>query len=370
MAISPVILNKLPFDAEKRNLLQFTYGGPQVFWYQLVIKDNETRGATFTHDTGLVASMDDVAVIPEGVLTNGVDYLFTLTVYDADKKASDPSQEVLLMALKTPTFEFLNVQDSMIVKNSYLEVELSYSQENGEPLDEYSVTLYGSDETTVIYKSGIQFADNLIVNIPELMDNMTYYLRATGSTVNGMSVDTGTVMFTCKYIKPDIFLKFRADNIPDEGIVRLSSNFILIEGKTNASELKFDESGEKVILQNGDKVWYEEGFSADDFTCMLKVSDIPDFAPIMNLNMKNALVTITWNYGYFDDSGEKTYYAELIAYQYIGSKTLNYVMMSNRIPEPAEGQQVFVWFRHKDGLFDLIVEALPIAETTEEGGEA
>ena len=369
MAISPVILNKLPFDAELKHELKFTYGGPQVFWYKLIVKDNATNGSNFSYETDMVASMDDVAIVPAGVLTNGITYNFELIVYDFDKNPSETSNPVVLMALKTPEFGFANVADSMIVKNSYLEVELSYAQENGELLDEYTVTLYGADETTIVYTSGIQYADTMIVNIPELMDNVTYHIRATGSTVNGMAVDTGLVMFTCKYVKPDIFLKFRADNIPDEGVVRLSSNFILIEGSSNPAELTFVDD-EKVSLLNGEKVWYDEGFSADNFTGMIKASDIPDFATVITLNMKNAKAYITWNYGIFDDSGEKMYYAELIAYQYIGEKTLNYTQMSNRIPALTDGQQVFIWFKHIDGLFDLIIEAIPLETATDEGGES
>lgn len=370
MAISPVILNKLPFDAELRHELQFTYGGPQVFWYQLIIKDNATNGTDFIHDTGMVASMDSVAVVPAGTLTNGNTYNFELIVYDSDKNPSATSNPAVLMTLKTPVFGFENVTDAMIVKNSYLEVEMLYSQENGELLDEYNLTLYGSDETTVIYTSGTKYADTMTVMIPELMDNTTYYLIAAGVTVNGMEIITEQISFTCKYIKPDIFLKFRADNIADEGSVRLSSNFIMIEGSSDPETLNFVD-GESVSLVNGEKVWFDEGFSAENFTCMVKTANLPDFSTIMTMNMKNAIVEISWNYGVFDDTGEQMYYAELVAYQYVGGKTLNYIQMSNLIPALQEDQQVFIWFKHVNGMFDLIIEALPLeTESTDEGGES
>lgn len=368
MAVSPVLLNKLPFDAELEHKIQFTYSGAQIFAHRLIIKNNLTNETVYDEKT---SSMGLFAKVPAGTLTNGLTYNFQLSVFDSNDTESSLSNIIILLALKTPEFRLENVTEAMVVRNSYLDVSIFYSQVNGELLDEYVVTLYGSDKTTIAYTSNIQYADNLTVRIPELMDDTTYYLRATGSTVNGIEMDTGLVVFSCDYIKPDVFLKFRADNVPEEGTVRLSSNFIMVEGRTDADPLVFID-GEKVSLLDGETVIFDNNFQADNFVCELIVSDIPDFSTILTINQQTTILPLTWNFGYFSESDDKLYYAEIAPYSYVGNEPLRYIQTSNRIPALAKGQQVFIWLRHVDGMYDLKIEVLPLESTEElivEGGD-
>ena len=369
MATSPVLLNKKPFDAEKECRLQFTYSGSQIFKYKLIIRENSSNTEIESGDlTGEpvyeqeVAWMNTYVIVPANTLENGKSYNFQLIVYDKDQIPSSPSSPVVLKCLKTPVFKFANVPtppaSPMIVKNSYLDVEMIYEQENGELLNEYYVMLYAVNTTSLVYTSDIKYADNLTVRITELMDDTVYYVRAIGSTVNGMEMDTGLIQFSCDYLKPDLFMKFRADNIPEEGSARLSSNFVMVEGKTNSAELKF-EDGEKVNLLNGDKVWFDDGYKIDDgFTLSMNVEDIPDFTTFLRFYAGTAVVELSWNYGYFAESDDKRYYIELVAYHMIGSEMLKYIRTSNLIPELTDEQQLFVWLRHVNGTFDVRIEAV------------
>lgn len=262
----------------------------------------------------------------------------------------------------------------MIVRSSYLDVQISYYQENDELLNAYTIYLY-SNEKNLIWSSDTCYADTALVTVPALMDRVTYYLQATGETVNGIEMQTEMIQFNCEYIKPDLFLKFRAENIPEEGAARLSSNFVLVEGKSIPETLVYI-SDEKVVLlpdQDGEKkVYFDDGYMADNFFCDIVVSDIPDFATIFVSNMKNAMCRITWNWGEFVGYEGIVYYAELVAYSFVGNETLNYIIRSNKIPPLEQGQQVFIWFRHRDGLFDIKIEALPMeTQTIEviEGGD-
>lgn len=367
MSVSPILLNTLPFDAGKEHILQFTYTGAQIFANRIVIKNNSTNTVAYDKKT---TTMNTLARIPPNTLTNGNTYNIQISVFDHENNESPFSNPAILKCLKTPTFAFTNVDEGMIVRNSYLDVTLSYSQENGELLNAYTVTLYAANQTTVIYDSGIRYSsDNLTVRIPSMLDDTTYYIRATGETVNGMEMDTGLIEIVCDYLKPDIFLKFRADNIPEEGSVRLTSNFILIEGKSEPEELVYIDD-EKVSLANGEKVWFDDGFTADNFVCEVIAEQIPDFTKFITFNMKSAMAYITWNYGYFEGSDAKQYYAELTAYQYIGSEKLNYVQISNRIPPLSDGEQVHFWIRHVNGAFDLIITKLDGTDTLMEGGDS
>lgn len=390
MATSPVLLNKKPFDAEKECRLQFTYSGSQIFSYKLTIRENSSNTEIESGDlTGEpvyeqeVAWMNTYIIIPANTLENGKSYNFQLIVYgeNKDNDASLPSSPIVLKCLKTPVFKFANVPappaSPMTVKNSYLDVEMLYEQENGELLNEYYVMLYYENKTSLVYTSSIQYADNLTVRISELMDMARYYIRAVGSTVNGMEIDTGFVEFSCNYLKPDLFMKFRADNIREEGSVRLSSNFIMVEGKSDPEVLNYID-GEKVDLLKGEKVWFDDGYQADNFVLNANIEDIPDFTTFMIINMAGAVVELSWNYGYFAESDDRRYYVELIAYHPIGEEQLRYIRISNLIPELTDDQQLFLWVRHVNGTFDVKIEAISdnttqtqeLTESVTEGVEA
>ena len=384
MAISPVLLNKLPFDAEQKLTIEFTYSGSQIFAYKIIVKDNATQ--TVAYDSGIVAWMDNSAIVPANTLTNGNTQNFNLYVYEANPSTTEDltpytsaiSNTIILIALKTPQFSLSNVLEGMIIRNSHFTTSIIYSQENGELLDEYTVYVYGADQTTIVYSSGVLYADAQDILIPELIDDTTYYIRATGSTVNGVALDTGKIVFSCDYLKPDLFLKFRADNIEDEGYVKLSSNFVIVEGRTDSESLIYVDN-EKISLLNGESVIFDNGFEVQNFVCDIVVSDIPDYATISTFRMNAVTTELSWRCGYFEESEELLYYVELIAYQQIGSEKLSYIQMSNRIPALMDGQQLFIWLKHVNGLFDLKIEALSNASATNideitpeinEGGEA
>lgn len=198
MAISPVLLNKLPFDAEKQLTLEFTYKGSQIFAYKIIVKDNKTQSAVW--DSGIVKWQSQTAIVPANTLQNGKTYNFNIYVYEADPDVtadltpytSGISNTILLIAIKTPTFSLTNVVEGMIVRSSHFTTSIFYSQENGEELDEYCVELYAMDRTSIVYSSGVLlYVDTQDILIPELVDGEDYYIRATGTTVNGMLLDTG-----------------------------------------------------------------------------------------------------------------------------------------------------------------------------------
>lgn len=375
MAVSPILLNSLPFDATKDHTLQFTYSGSQVFAHRVVVKNNTTNEVVYDKKT---SAMSLLATIPANTLTNGNTYNFQVSVFDHEDVESPMSNVVILKCFLTPTFELVGITESMIVRNSFLDATINYvCEDTTEPLNAYTVMVYDATTTTVIYDSGTRhLGDGLTVQITGLMDDTTYNIRATGQTISGMELDTGIIQIMCDYLKPDLFLVFRADNLCDEGTVRLSSNFVLIEGESNPEELIYIDD-EKVSLLNGEKVWFDKGYVADNYTLEIVAESIPDFATILNLNMQNAKAYLTWNYGTFVGYDSSTYYAELTAYEDIGGQRLNYIQISNRIDPLVEGEQVHIWLRHVNGAFDLKIAKYikeetieTVEEITEEGDAA
>lgn len=368
MAVSPVILNKLPFDAELDYSLHFTYSGSQIYGYRVLIQNNVDHAVVYDNTTMGSHNIvfNSVATIPANTLLNGNIYNFQVSVFDYKLNTdgvyeyieSPLSNIVVLNCLKTPIFTFANITQNAIVRNSFVDAEISYYQENGELLNLYTVYLYAANQS-LIWSSDVQYANTETVRVPELMDDTTQYIQATGETVNGLEIKTDLIQFSCDYLKSDIFLKFRADNVPDEGAVRLSSNFVLVEGSSNAEELVYIDD-EKINLLNNEKVWFDQGFITDNFVCEIILSDIKDFSRIITFNMKTAMCYLTWNYGDFIGYDETMYYAELVAYTPFGFERLNYIITSNKIPKLEDGQQVFIQMKHVDGLFDLKIETMPI----------
>lgn len=383
--VSPILLNTLPFDATQDHYLQFSYSGSQIQGYRLTIRDNATLEEIEGSPIINTSSMKEEALIPANTLENSKDgiiksYKFEIEILHWNEDGSEKiysgiSNAIVLKCFATPNFGFVNVQPEMIVRNSYMDVELKYScDDESEVMNQYRVILYGDDKTTVIYDSGTLYTiSGLTVRITGLTDDATYYLEASCETLNGMELITPLTQILCNYIKPDLFLAFYAENIPTEGLVRLSSNFILIEGKSDPEELVYIDD-EKVNLlpdQDGEKkVWFDSGFTAKNFTCDIIAEQLVDWSKIISFNMKSAKAHLMWYKGIFEGDETEKYYAELTAYQYVGDEPLNYIQISNRIDPPTDGEQVHIWIKHVDGLFNVKIAKLTkeeVSKIIEEG---
>ena len=363
MAVSPILLNSLPFDATLDHILHFIYSGSQIFATRVVIKNNATLETVYDSKK---SGMSLMVTIPENTLVNGNTYSFQVSVFDYEDVESPLSNAVILKCFATPAFGFANVIEGMTIRNSYIDVELTYACEDEfEVLNQYRLIVYGVDKTTVIYDSGTNYSTaGMVVRVSGLTDDSTYYIRATCETLSGMELDTGLVQVICDYIKPDLFLAFYADNVPSEGLIRLSSNFVLIEGESDPEELVYIDD-EKVSLINGEKVWFDSGYVANNFAVKMIAENIIDYSRIISFDMKNARAYVMWYKGIFEGDENETYYAELVAYQYVGDEPLNYIQMSNRIEPPVDGEQVFFWIRHVDGMFDIQIQKLTQEEVSE-----
>ena len=369
MAVSPILLNSLPFDATLDHILHFTYNGAQVFATRVVIKNNETLETVYDKKK---TGMSLMVTIPENTLVNGNTYSFQVSVFDYEDKESPLSNAVVLKCFATPTFGFVNVTEGMTIRNSYIDIELIYEcSDEFEVLNQYRLIVYGVDKSTIIYDSGTSYSTaGMIVRVSGLTDDSTYYIQATCETLSGMEITTDLIQVICDYIKPDLFLAFYADNVPSEGLVRLTSNFISIEGESDPEELVYIDD-EKVSLINGEKVWFDSGYVANDFVVKMIAENIIDYSKVISFDMKNVKAYVMWYKGIFEGDETETYYAELVAYQYIGDEPLNYIQISNRIEPLDDEEQVFFWIRHVKGMFDIQIQKLTKQEASEiiEGGD-
>lgn len=207
---------------------------------RLYIYDAETNriiqnaGKDYTENPGLILS------IPAGLLTNAKSYYAGVEVVDSKNNVSELSDYVFFDCYSTPLFEFSNVHSHDTIENSFLEATLSYSQAEDRDLLSYIFYLYeitysGNNQeiSTLIYTSHTYY-DATLACLYRGLESGTYYdIRAIGTTVDNMIVDTGMVRIRVQYVRPkgDYYI-LKLTNNPNCGWIEYKTNVRIIQGKT------------------------------------------------------------------------------------------------------------------------------------------
>lgn len=348
--LSPILYDIGAFDANVGTTIKFYYTGEQVFSNRLIIKDNETLTEVYNEK---IDSMQLSHTVPKDILTNGTTYAATVTVFDKNDNESPESNTVLFTCYTTPLFAISNINEGDILNDTSFPVTLSYSQAENVALNQYIVTLYDYGHNS-IYSSGAIYGDStLIVTITGLQDNESYYIRATGETVAGMSMDTGYIGFSVDVVAPNTFLVLSLENVDEESSIKISSNIIIVEGR-NEGELSYIDN-KAVDLTNGSKVIFDDGFLLkDNFTIGGIWTNLIDYSTILSITNGKDYITVTWNKGDFGDG--EVYYAELTASTKINNSwSLNYVIQSNSITLSSPDALVEIEVQKNHNLFNLVI---------------
>lgn len=246
-----------PFDADLGSSVRFSWNGDQVFQNRCLIRENESGRTVYDH-TVPSFKLEHNIDLSKSQLKNGGKYTAYITVFDRDGSESQIQPVgTPFLCLKRPVFQFSNAVDGQTIASSSYEFSLSYSQENGEPLDSWSVSVY-SNTFTLLMSSGLRYdTDTLAYTVSGFTNKNEYYIRATGQTVNGMLVDTGYVGISVFYSTRDVFSLLELTNAPHIGAIHLRSNIISSQGRLK-NEPVFLEN-EFIDLRN-DHLTYDRGF--------------------------------------------------------------------------------------------------------------
>ena len=334
------------FDSTVQHEFGFIFNGNQVMKNRLIIRDNSTNTVIYNQ---IQETMQLKHILPINILTNGKLYNAAIQVYDINNNESPESDKVLFYCYSSPTFNFNNFIEHQVVNNSFYDFNLSYSQSEGEILNSYQIILYSSTKVE-IYNSGIKYDDKLSCNINGLLDGNTYFIRAIGETLNGMSLDTGFIEFSVKYIKPSSFSIVDLENKYDQGMTRISSKIILITGKTGKTPIYIDNS--KLDLRN-DYIVFDKGFEINNDSYLdLQGSHIPYYSTILySLDTTNSnLLDLKLMYGDFTENniGKKIYLLLTVK-----SGNLTYTLTSNYIDEPLETDILVIELSRKNNIYLL-----------------
>ncbi len=247
----PILKSTPAFDASLEHLFSFTYIGNQVFAHQFRVYDNTTNVIVYNKK---VESFQTEHTIPANSLKNGVLYRAQVSVFDKNGVESSLSQSILFYCYSIPTFQITNLTENQIVRSSSYQVELFYSQPQGELLNSYQVFLYNQSHSQIWSSNLLYNTESMYVTLSDLTDSSQYYVRATGITINGMEIDTGYLPFSVLYVQPSLYAITGLKNLREQGMIKITSNIKIITGSGSGGhfidEKKYDVTAIKIPTEN------------------------------------------------------------------------------------------------------------------------
>lgn len=396
----PIIQPIIPFDATKPYSIKFTYVGNQVVKHVITVKDNTTNAIVYTN-TKTTFQLEHV--IPENTLINGKSYNVSIMVYDNADAASELSTSVVFSCLTTPLFGFANITPNQIIKNTSFEVQLSYSQQQGEQLNSWQIVLYDYSQK-VLYKTDIYYdISTLKTTINSLSDSNQYFLQAIGETVNKISVSTNLIPISVSYQTPNINGLLSLTNLKEQGRMRIATNVHFVDGKPNmeypifidGSKINLIPFGKEFLLTNDGianefthytwddsvvwddmKKWtetdgkyyddkgnflghfspsitYKEGFNVEDDVVMcFKGENFQYFTEIVEADSDKYHISIKYLKGIFEGNDIEKAYCQLD----ILNDVISYVTVSNYINVPKITDTILIYLKIKNNICDFQIK--------------
>lgn len=359
--IKPTLLNAKPFDATLPYSFQFTYMGNQINQVTLTVQGTDspiviTAAPTLDKDGFMSIQLPANSLTNAGASTSPYTAKITV-VEEITGLESLESNEVGFYCFKTPVFTFngLSTTQTNIVDTTFRDVQLSYSQENGEPLNFFRVYLYDGSKTNIVYQTETVYdTSDLSVTLKDLEDNKQYYVYATGETVHGIWVETAFAELAVEYSQSSIFSTLELENVFDEGYIKIGSNVVIVEGVVSGGNfVGSDDDQQYDVTDDGSSIIFNEGFSIDDdFTVSLICSAPNENSTLLTLSNGKESVELKYLAGMFgvtDTSpGTKQYYFALYA-----RGTVTYCLMSEPMKEKMDKYEILV--RRENFLYHLIV---------------
>lgn len=252
----------LPFDAASGTTIRFAWNGNQAFKNRCIIRKNETNELVYDNTIDSYALEHPIdpgrLLLP---LENGTKYNAYITVFDKNQIESElPSLGTVFICLKTPDFHFLSMEQTISASSHTF--SLSYSQENGELLNSWSIHIYSRDHI-LLSSSGISYnTDELSHTFSGFSNQTEYCVRALGQTVSGMELDTGFINISVHYDIFNVFSMLELVNLKKSGAIYLKSNIITAKGELEKEPGIYID--DEFLDLRDNRVTFREGFLFED----------------------------------------------------------------------------------------------------------
>jgi len=345
--MKPILYLVNAFDASNNYIFKYKWEGNQSFGCACIIRNNETNEIVYQ---GTEATMQLQYTLSGGTLNNGILYNVSIASIDKDSVMSEFSNPVLFYCYSTPIFEFENITNNQIIRNSTFQIILKYLQAENEPLQSYEISLYDLSKIQ-IQTSGIRFlTDSLTYSLSNLEDNQSYYIRATGKTLNGMDIETDYIYFSVNYEQPAVYSVLSLENVSSSGHIKLQSNIRAVEFHTGSDPIFIDD--EYIDVRN-DILYLDNDFSFDtDFIVNVSGYNL-GYGLLMQLSNETTTINLYLRRGVYETTNntEKTYIEMIVPVGFT-----NFQCYSNYINTPGTEELISFWIKKKNGLFQIILE--------------
>lgn len=311
----PVINRITPFDAHIEKTITMTYSGNMAYSNKIVIYNAETMIPVFEDTT---ASLLLKHVIPAYVLQNGVKYAITAQIFDKEGIASAISNKQYFWCFETPSFYFQNLTSGDVINSASYNVSVAYEQSDWEDISSYKFEIY-DDLKSLLLESSIMYGDDISYTFRRLESGRKYYIRCTGTTINGMILDTGYIEIKVQYENPNIYARIYADCNTHTGIVNYRTNIRYIDASTN-DEFEYDNGMIKLINKS---LVYEDGFLIDgDFSMIIRGKNLYHTGIVLTGKNKKYGFTLS---SYIYDEGKLRFKLT------VPNGLCNYILYSNEL---------------------------------------
>lgn len=351
----PTLYSQVAFDATQEHIFTFNVvGGDQVVANTLTIINNATSEQVYSERE---ETFTLTHTLPPNSLQNGIYYAATLTTENSSGEISIVSNTIQFYCYTTPVFNFTNLTAGANLTTSSYNFEISYNQIELEALEQYSFNLYDYS-SNLIATSGILYTNSTTVpflaqyTFMGFSNNTSYYIECTGITVGGTQITTGLILFGVNYNSSSTKLNLVNNCIG--GYIYVSSTPIPIFGVSNPDPPTYIIDGEDSyvsLTSNGEYVEWDNGFttSTTDWTLSIWGKNFTNNEEITILKNVNNNNTVTIKYVVENDE----VYLTLIAYD--NTTKYFYKIISNSIPLPNISDDILVWVRRINNLYDIVI---------------
>lgn len=289
-------INKITtFDARYDAVVSMSYLGHLPHSNRIIIYDAVTMTVVYDQTKSGLALEH---TIPADTLTNGKKYAVQGQVSDSFQNTSPLSDKAYFWCLATPSFYFQDIPNDTAFRTASIYAPLIYEQENGEEIDGYRFYLYDDLKNLLVESETFFTTDNMNYAYRGLTDDRFYYIRAAGTTVNGIALDTGYIKIFINYENPKDYKLIDAQCNEQNSVVTYQTNFVVINPSDTDTQYEYNDGFINLIDRT---LVYDKDFQiTGDFTLTIRGRDLYRTATILKCTNNITALTLS-SYIYDDD---------------------------------------------------------------------
>lgn len=352
---TPILRSLKPIDATVLQAFNFLYDGQnQAVRNNLIIETLD--GTVIYNQTQNTFALSHS--LPANTLVNGNSYRAKVRVGDVNNNWTSFSEFLIFHTLAKPVILVTSIDEHGKVYNQTINFEATYAHPNNEPLQSYRYYLYDNNQT-LITAFPEKFADGslpITQEITGLVNGDLYHVQIGITTPKGQEEYSEMFPFTPFYISPFIAGVLRADNVEEQGAVKVNISARQVMFKLydiNDTEIPFENieyvDGEKIDLNRVDYKRIssnsEDGFGIDreNFYCQLWVGNVIENEVIFKLYSPNGWLEL------------KYYGNKFHVFKYYYNNSIVAHFASNEV---LLGGQMNVGLRQFNGLVDVFAKVV------------